>query len=432
MASLRRPVVASIRRALSTTQLRPRHWSSASPLWPENLDFTVLKTFQNGKSFPCSPEILARKFYTTDAALSEDTEEEDTLPELSSTDEIPAKNKREPGDVARQICQVIEKGDKDMEEALTQLGVRLTPKLVNTVFDKISCPSLALRFFQWAKLQPGFKHAPSNYDRLANILGRSKDFEALQRVLLELSAAYITYSAKTFSFVTAWHDDLDMLNEVMEMLEKLEHGPRRDAYEMLIAVLCQKKHANAALVVLEKMGSRGCVPRMQTYRPLIQVYCQDNQMDKVQEIFVMLKDCPPDPICFHIVLSALCNRKQFAEAVEFLTIMVNMGCKPDAITYGIMIRAACNLRKIEGALKLFDRLKEEGLMPLHHTYLYILEGLYQIRGFDRAHSFLIQHSGRNRTLDSMNYRHLIGLSRKSGQGQIADNLMKEMKAKGFD
>lgn len=433
MACLRRPTVASIMRVLSTMQLRPRHWSSASPQWPQNLDVTVLKTFQNGKSFPRSPElILVHKFSTTDAALSEDTEDEDILPELSSTDETPEKYKREPGDAARQICRVIEKGEEDMEEALTQLRVWLTPQLVNTVFDKIMSPSLALRFFQWAKLQPGFKHATSNYDRLANILGRSKDFETLKRVLLEISTVYGNYSDKTFSFATAWHDDPDMLSEVMEMLEKLEHNPRRYAYEMLIAVLCQKNHANAALVVLKKMGSRGCVLRMQTYRPLIQVYCQNNQMDKVHEVFDMLKDSPPDPICFHIVLSALCNGKQFAEAVEFLWRMVNVGCKQDAITYDIMIRAACNLGRFEGALKLFDRLKEEGLTPLHRTYPHILDGFVQIRGFDEAHSFLIQHSGKDRKLDSTNYSHLIRLCHKSGQKQVARNLMKEMKAKGFD
>nr|ADE75692.1 unknown [Picea sitchensis] len=433
MAYVRRAGLASVRRTFSTIQLRPRQWSSASPEWPQNLDSTALKTFQNGRSFPRSQQlILTHKFYSTNVALREDKDEEDTLPELSKTDEALEKNKWELVDAAREICQVLEKGDEDMEEALSQLGVHLTPQLVNIVFDKISVPSLALRFFQWAKLQPGFKHATSNYDRLVNILGRSKDFEALQRVLLEISAVCCNYSAKTFSFATAWHDDPDMLNEVMEMLEKLELSLRRDAYEMLISVLCQKNHANAALMVLEKMGSRDCAPRMQSYRPLIQLYSQNNRMDKVQEIFDMLKDCPGDPICYHIVLSALCNKKQFAEAVEFVKRMVNMGWKPDAITYNIMIRAACNLGKIQGALKLFDRSKEEGLTPLYHTYVNILDGLFRIRGFDGAHSFLIQHSGKDRKLDSTNYIHLIKLSSKSGQEQGARNLRKEMKAKGFD
>jgi len=401
--------------------------------WPQNVDVTLIKTFQNGKISLRSRElILSHKFYATNAALSEDKEEEDTLPELSKTDESLENKKWELADAAREMCQVVEKGDEDMEATLTQLGVQLTPQLVKMLFNKISSPSLALRFFQWSKLQPGFNHNTSTSDRLANILGRSKDFETLQRVLSERSPLSCNYSVKTFSFATAWYDDPDMLNEVIEMFEKLELSLRRCAYKMLIAALCQKNHVNAALMVLKSMSSVDCAPRMSTYRPLIQVYCQNNRMDKVQEVFEMMKNCPQDSICYHIVLSALCNRKLFAEAVEFLRRMVNMGCKPDAVTYDIMIRAACNLGRIQSALHLFDSLKEEGITPLYFTYSHILEGLFQIRGFDGAHSFLIQHSGKDQKLDSSNYKHLMRVCRKSGQEQRARDLMTEMKAMGFD
>jgi len=429
---VRRAGVASIRRAFSTIQLRLRQWSSASPEWPQNLDSTALKTFQNGKSFPRSQElILTHKFYSTNAALSEDKDEEDTLPELSKTDETTEKNKWELEDAAREICQLLEKGDEDMEEALTQLGVPLTPELVNRVFGKISVPSLALRFFQWAKLQPGFKQVTSNYERLANILGRAKDFEALHMILLEMSAVFCNYSAKTFSFATAWHDDPDMLNEVMEMFKKMALSLRRNAYEMLIAALCEENHINAALVALEKMASAGCAPRMQTCRPLIPVYCQNNQMDKVQEVFEMTKDFPQDPICYNLVLSALCHKEQFQEATRFLQTMVNMGCKPDANTYNIMICAACNIGNIQGALQLFERLKEEEFNPMFVTYSHLLRELFRIRGFDAAHAFLIQQSGKDNKLDMGNYNYLIRVCRKSGKHEEARNLFLEMKVKGF-
>lgn len=90
------------------------------------------------------------------------------------------------------------------------------------------------------KLQPGFKHNTSTYDELVNILGRSKDFETLQMILAEMSSAPCSYSAKTFSFATVWHDDSDMLKNLTEIIEKLELSPRRNAYEMLIAALCEK------------------------------------------------------------------------------------------------------------------------------------------------------------------------------------------------
>jgi pentatricopeptide repeat protein len=86
-----------------------------------------------------------------------------------------------------------------------------------------------------------------------------------------------------------WHDDSDILNEVMEMFDKLELSIRREAYERLIVTLCEKNHVNAALKVLKKMASADCAPKMPTYHiALIQVHCQHNQMDKVQEVFEMM------------------------------------------------------------------------------------------------------------------------------------------------
>ena len=109
------------------------------------------------------------------------------------------------------------------------------------------------RFFQWDKLQPRFTHNTLMYNKLTNLLAHSKDFETLQNILAEMLPARCNYSVKTFSFVAAWHDDSDMLNKVIEMIDKMEISPRKHAYEMLIATLCEENHANASLDILEKM-----------------------------------------------------------------------------------------------------------------------------------------------------------------------------------
>jgi len=358
-------------------------------------------------------------------------EEEDTFPELNKTDETPPKKKWKLADVISEIWEVLEKDDEDMEETLTQLGLRMNTRLVKLVLNTANSPSSALRFFQWAKLQPGFKHDTSTYDTLVNILGWSKDFETLQRVLSERADACCNNSSITFLFAAAWHDDLDMLKEVMDMFDKLKPSLRREAYEMLIAALCRENHVNAALAILEKMVIADCAPRLLTYRPLIQVYCQNNQMHKAQEVFEIMKDSPQDSICYNLVLTVLCDKKQFAEATKLLQSMVNTGCTLNAYTYNIMIRAACKAGKIQGALQLFDRMKEEGIKPMHLTYMNLLDGLFQIGGFDRAHSFLIQQCGKDRKLDSINYYYLIKICRKSSRLEDAHNLLMEMRAKGF-
>jgi len=454
MACPRRAGLAYIRRAFATIQVCSQQWSSAPPGCPQNLDSTALKTFENGNSSLHFHEpILSHKFYSTDASatvpireetqavMSEDEnpelqslnseEEEGTLAESIKTDETPEKKKWKLADAIRELCHAVEKGDEDLEETLNRLGIHLSPLLARLILEKIDSPSLALRFFQWAKLKPGFKHDTGTYDRLVNIVGGSKDFETLQRVLSERSAACCSNSAEAFSFATVWHDDSDRLNEIMEMFEKLDLSPRRDAYEMLIAALCEKNYVNATLMVLEKMVSADCAPRLSTYRPLIQLYCHKNKMDKVQEIFEMMKDSPQDSFCYNLVLSALCNRRKFGEATQFQQIMVDRGCKPDAHTYNIMIRAACKMGNIEDAIRLFDRLKEEGISPLYASYWHLLDGLLQSKGFDEAHSFLIQQCGKDSTLDTGNYNYFIRACRKSGRQEEVRNLLLEKKVNGF-
>lgn len=109
--------------------------------------------------------------------------------------------------------------------------------------------------------------------------------------------------------------------------------------------------------------------------------------------------------------------------------MIDNGCKPDAITYDLLIYAACKTRRVEGALELFDRMKEEGITPMYLTYGYLLDGIFEARGFDEAHSFLIQQSGTDPNLDSSNYEYLIRICRRSGLQKEVHNLLTEMKAK---
>ena len=95
-----------------------------------------------------------------------------------------------------------------------------------------------------------------------------------------------------------------------------------------------------------------------------------------------------------------------------------------------MIHVACNLGRIQSALKLFDRLKE-GIIKLYITSRYILDGLFQIKVFDGAYSFLIQHSWKDLKLDSSNYKYLIRVYSNSSQEKGAHNLMMEWKLRDF-
>ena len=108
------------------------------------------------------------------------------------------------------------------------------------------------------------------------------------------------------------------------------------------------------------------------------------------------------------------------------------GYQRDAFTYDIMINYACKTRKLGGALQFLDKMKEEGIKPLYGTYAHLLKGILFDRDFEEAYSFLIQQSGTDPNLDSVNYEYLIRICHKVGLEEEARHLFTEMKAKGLE
>jgi hypothetical protein len=65
------------------------------------------------------------------------------------------------------------------------MGTGLTSELVTMVLSNLNSLQSSLRFFQWAKAQPGFKTNSVMYDELVNIAGWCKDFETVGMLLTE-------------------------------------------------------------------------------------------------------------------------------------------------------------------------------------------------------------------------------------------------------
>ncbi|XP_057856837.2 pentatricopeptide repeat-containing protein At3g56030, mitochondrial isoform X1 [Cryptomeria japonica] len=227
-----------------------------------------------------------------------------------------------------------------------------------------------------------------------------------------------------------------VLNDLMEMCDKLELSHRNNAYDMLIKALCKENYVDLASDVLEKMFNVGCTPRILTFHPLISVYSENNQMDRLYALFDMMKSrgCPPDSVCYITALRKVCYRKRFAEASQLLESMVRdvSACKLDAVTYDLLIYAACKTGKFEDGLELLGRMKAEGIRPLSGTYTHILNGFVKGGEFDKAHLFLLQESGNNPSLDSSNYESLIRSCSSAGREKEAYELFMEMKFKGLE
>lgn len=355
---------------------------------------------------------------------------EATLQKPAKKNEI----KQQLEETRNEICKIIENDEKNMEETLMLTGTRLTSELLMMVLSNLNSLESALRFFQWAKGQPGFKPNSAMYDELVNIAGRCKDFETLELLLTERIADHCFNSAKTFCFATVWHNDAEMLGEVTETINQLEKFAQKNAYDMLVAALCKEDYVDSAISVLKEMFKAGCALTPFTFRPLLVAHGRNHRIAEVHEAFKFMKkmNCPPDVSCFNFVLRKLYQNEKFAEAEKFLRMMVNTyGCKPDHVTYDILILEACKARKIEDAIRHFGRMKGDGLKPMHCTYTNLINGIFQVSGFEKAYAFVREQSGKDDRLDLTNYSFLIRSCSKLGNYREAHDVLMEMKAKNL-
>jgi len=356
--------------------------------------------------------------------------EEATLQKLAKKNEV----KQHLEETRNEICKIIENDEKRMGETLTRMGTGLTSELVTMVLSNLNSLQSALRFFQWAKAQPGFKTNSVMYDELVNIAGRCKDFETVGMLLTERVAEHCFNSPRTFSFATAWHNDAEMLGEVTETIKKLENFAQKNAYDMMIAALCTEDYVDSAISVLKEMYKAGCALTPLTFRPLLVAHGRNHRMAEVHEVFKFMKKmgCTPDVACYNIVLRKLYQSEQFAEADKFFSMMVNTyGCKPDHVTYDILVLEACRARKMEDAVRHFGRMKEDGLKPMHCTYTNMINGFFKLDGFEKAYAFVRQESGKDYSLDLNNYSFLIRSCTKLGNYREAHDVLMEMKAKNL-
>eukprot|EP01018_Ginkgo_biloba_P000236 Gb_33357 [translate_table: standard] len=440
----------------ATSIIKLCYSSSVTSRRHQQMNANATKPFENGTTFlPFFQSILTYKFYSTTASsnvgIQEETYElpgaegkaenhefqgqnsqrqDETLRKMREKDEIKLKME----ETRDKMCKIIEENDKEMEESLSQMDIRLSSELVRMILSNIDSLHSALRFFQWAKTQRGYKPSSAIYDELVNIAGRSKDFETVQTLLTERIIYRCFNSTKTFLFAIAWHDDPVMLKEVIETIYKLDSFHRRNAYDMLIAALCKDDHVDAASSVLQEMLNRDCAPAPCTFHPFVISYSRNKQMPKVYELFQVMKerDCSPDTTCYNFALRSLCQNEQFSEAAELLGTMVNSpGSKPNSVTYDILILAACKAGKMEDALQLFGRTLEDGLKPLHCTYTSLISGFLQAGEFEKARLFVDRESGNDRAVDLSNHTFLIRSYCKLDKMQEARDTLKQMKAKNL-
>ncbi|XP_039117986.1 pentatricopeptide repeat-containing protein At1g22960, mitochondrial-like [Dioscorea cayenensis subsp. rotundata] len=249
-----------------------------------------------------------------------------------------------------------------------------TPLISNTALflsalDSIrKRPRLALRFFRWAELQPGFPRCEMAFVGVLEILADSDLTRAAYAVMERVLALGL-------------HGILDLLIQGRFIPGTRWQSARFPLFTGWCAVgsssdvkNCNREdNAQDALELLGKMLNKGFSFNDVTYNVLINAtrIVGELQLGSASEAFklgeeMIARGITPDTVSYNVQIDGLCKMGNIDEAYNLLLKMVKdgkRGLSPNKYTYTLLINEHCNREIGNEALRLYGEMHEKGVQP---------------------------------------------------------------------
>lgn len=275
------------------------------------------------------------------------------------------------------------------EEALWSLNCSLDAYQANQVLKQLQDPSVALSFFYWLKKQPGFKHDGHTYTTMVGILGRAKQFGAI--------------------------------NKLLDQMVRDGHPPNVVTYNRLIHSYGRANFLNKSLDVFNQMQREGIEPDRVTYCTLIDIHAKSGYLDVAMDLYQRMQEAglSPDTFTFSVIINCLGKAGHLDAALKLFYDMVGQGCVPNLVTYNIMIALQAKARNYETALQLYRDMQTDGFNPDKVTYSIVMEVLGHCGYLEEAEAVFEEMTRKNWVPDEPVYGLLVDLWGKSGNVEKA-------------
>ncbi|KAI4353174.1 hypothetical protein L6164_002145 [Bauhinia variegata] len=287
-------------------------------------------------------------------------------------------------DILRQL-----KWGPSTEKALYNLNCSMDAYQANQILKQLQDHFVALGFFYWLKCQPGFKHDGHTYTTMVGILGRARQFDAI--------------------------------NKLLEQMVKDGCHPNIVTYNRLIHSYGRANYLKEALDVFHQMQEVGCEPDRVTYCTLIDIHAKAGFLDVAMSLYERMQEAglSPDTYSYSVIINCLGKAGHLAAAHRVFCEMVDQGCVPNLVTYNIMITLQTKARNYQTALKLYRDMQTAGFEPDTVTYSIVMEVLGHCGYLEEAEAVFAEMKRKNCVPDERVYGLLVDLWGKAGNVERA-------------
>lgn len=275
------------------------------------------------------------------------------------------------------------------EEALGKLNCSMDAYQANQILKQIQDHSVALSFFYWLKRQNGFRHDGHTYTTMIGLLGRARQFGAI--------------------------------NKLLDQMIKEGCKPNVVTYNRIIHSYGRANYLNEAVDVFKQMQEFGCEPDRVTYCTLIDIHAKAGYLDFAMYMYQRMQEVglSPDTFTYSVIINCLGKGGHLADAQKLFSEMVSQGCEPNLVTYNIMIALHAKARNYSNALDLYHKMQNAGFEPDNVTYSIVMEVLGHCGYLEEAEAVYAEMKRKNWVPDEPVYGLLVDLWGKSGNVEKA-------------
>ena len=360
----------------------------------------------------------------------------------------------------------------NLKQSLKSSGVFLSNDLIDKVLKRVrfghANPLRSLEFYNYAGNRKGFYHSAFSLDTMLYILGRSRMFEKVWDVLIDMRYKDRTLiTSRTVMVVLARVAKVCSVRQTVESFKRFKKlVPEFDTscFNALLRTLCQEKSMTDARNVyhslkhsfrpnlqtfnillsgwksseeaegfFEEMKQLGVKPDIVSYNCLVDVYCKGREIEKAYKVVEKMRneEIIPDVITYTSIIGGLGLVGQPDKARDVLKEMNEDGCYPDAAAYNAAIRNFCIAKRLGDAYSLMDEMVSKGLSPNPTTYNLFFRVFFWSNDLKSSWNLYGRMMQTGCLPNTQSCMFLIRLFRRQEKVEMAMQLWNDMVEKGF-
>ncbi|KAF3788260.1 putative pentatricopeptide repeat-containing protein [Nymphaea thermarum] len=235
------------------------------------------------------------------------------------------------------------------------------------------------RFFKFTQTHhPSFVHTTTTYNKIVDILGKSKTFHLLWETITEMAHKGLVNDRSFQIAVKSLASSREMKKsvEIFHLMDANNFPYSLTTLNRVVESLCGARLVEEAWTIVKKL--RQCIrPSEVTYKFLIVGFCRTGNLVQASKIWnVMVEEgfVPEIEACDEMIETFFKNNKG-VEAVKLFMSMREK--KPDLglSTYRILITWFCKQEKVEQAFHMFDEMNKFGIAADNCIYAALIFGL---------------------------------------------------------